>query len=124
MASALDLALQGAFDKHQSPPQDLMDLLTQEFLANHKSKNKPALAFFREFVAFAKDYLNQNPPVSQFYAGNGLGLTLQNGVGIFFNSQAHLEETSYSGVSITKSQGVPGQAMPKAESIPLTGNKK
>ena len=116
--AAIDQALDGHLHQGESPA-NLFEHLLDQFLSARPEADDVSLGLVGEFIDFAKAYLAKNPPVTQFYADNGLGLMLQNRVAIVFNTQP-LAPQRASAVMITAGPSSGGQ-LPSAGFVGLDG---
>lgn len=106
---------------------DIIGHLFSEFLKDRQEKKKPSLkkAYqdqLLEFVEFARQYLDKNPPRTQRYIGRGIGLELQNGAIVALSTQdATVVEYRADSVSVTTAKSQPGQnGISDTYSIPIT----
>lgn len=106
---------------------DIVGHLFTEFLKSQTEGKKPApnaraKKFAQEFVEFARQYLDANPPLSQTYIGTGIAVKLQNGVIVTFSTKdatvvAHRDES----IALNRPKSQPGQhGISDMGSIPIT----
>lgn len=118
--SALDLAIDGQLNK-DGQGQNIVDHLLDEFLATQAEHKDSDLAIVGQFADFAKKYLEDHPPVSQFYADIGLGLVLQNQVSVVFFAQP-VAATPASYVPMTGRERSVGGPMPSSHHVSVMGD--
>ena len=92
-----------------SGPVDVSLLLVRDYLSANEGVSEEGKQLLAGFLAHARKYLKEHPPLNQFFAGRGIGLTLQGGIDIVFDVDATEAGAGRSSVSVTREKEQPGR---------------